>query len=973
MKRMRYTLFTFSLLLFLSAGLIAQTTVTGTVTDEDTNEPMIGANVVVKNTIIGTITDINGAFKLTVNQAPPLTLEISSLGYATKMVDVTNVDQTIEVTLNQASVLGSEVVVSASRVEEKLLESPVTIEKLDLIAIQQSSAADYYDEIIKLKGVHSNQASLTFNTINTRGFASAGNERFVQLMDGMDNAAPLLNFPSGNVVGISELDIANVELVPGAASALYGPNAFNGILLMNSKSPFDYQGLSAQVKQGVMNADNFPDGSEPYTQASIRYAKDFNDKLAFKLNFSYLTANDWIADDYNTDRNLLGAAANDPSINTTSSIAERPNFDGLNTYGDETQIFLPFNAPSLLTPLVDNLTPLIVAGSGGLLSEQQARGFLSTYIPQLNPIQITRTGFQENNILESRDAKSLKADAAVHYRVSDNMEAIFNYRFGQGSTVYQGSERYALRDLVQQFIKLELRGSNYFFRAYTSQTDAGKSYNLTALGALANEAYAPSASVWAPTYAGNYVGQLMAQFLPVWATNPTLTPGSVLTPEMIAAAHQAARTAADANRPAAGSAEYESIMSQIRSGYFQRGGASFIDNSNLWHAEGNYDFTEKLNNKFGLQVGGNWRQYDLFTDGTVFNEDPLGTGTNERIRINEFGGYVQASKRVLNDHLKLTASIRYDKNENFDGQLSPRASAVYSIDKERNHNIRFAYQTGFRNPQTQAQFIYFPTTNVIIGGTEANAGRYGIYEGGAYSKSSYDQFQGALLSGIPYEQAVALLQESYLDYVQPEKLRSIEFGYKGLFSNKLLFDASAYFNSYTDFIYQALVVAKQPVTHKGQELPANQVFSAFTNSNEKIQSRGVEAGLTYRYNSKLEFSGNYAFAEISEEDADFISSFNTPKHRYNLGIKGRKVFDNFGFGLTYRWQDEMFYQASFGSGIVPSFDVLDLQLSYLLSKANTVVKVGATNLLGNNYRTNIGNPFIGQMFYVSLTYDQALK
>ncbi len=399
MKRMRYTLFTFSLLLFLSAGLIAQTTVTGTVTDEDTNEPMIGANVVVKNTIIGTITDINGAFKLTVNQAPPFTLEISSLGYATKMVDVTNVDQTIEVTLNQASVLGSEVVVSASRVEEKLLESPVTIEKLDLIAIQQSSAADYYDEIIKLKGVHSNQASLTFNTINTRGFASAGNERFVQLMDGMDNAAPLLNFPSGNVVGISELDIANVELVPGAASALYGPNAFNGILLMNSKSPFDYQGLSAQVKQGVMNADNFPDGSEPYTQASIRYAKDFNDKLAFKLNFSYLTANDWIADDYNTDRNLLGAAADDPSINTTSSIAERPNFDGLNTYGDETQIFLPFNAPSLLTPLVDNLTPLIVAGSGGLLSEQQARGFLSTYIPQLNPIQITRTGFQENNIL----------------------------------------------------------------------------------------------------------------------------------------------------------------------------------------------------------------------------------------------------------------------------------------------------------------------------------------------------------------------------------------------------------------------------------------------------------------------------------------------------------------------------------------------------------------------------------------------
>lgn len=972
MRKLFYTLIVF-LTFFIGAGtLSAQITLTGSVLDEETNEPMIGANVVVKNTIVGTITDGNGNFKLTVNQTLPVTLEVSSIGYATQVVQVTDAGA-IQVKLDQASVLGSEVVVSASRVEEKLLESPVTIEKLDLIAIQQSSSADYYDEILKLKGVHSNQASVTFNTLNTRGFGTAGNTRFVQLMDGMDNAAPLLNFPSGNIVGISELDIANVELVPGAASALYGPNAFNGILLMNSKSPFDYQGLSVQLKQGVMNADNFSK-SEPYTQASIRYAKDFNDKFAFKLNFSYLGANDWIADDYTTDRNLLEAAALDPSINTTSSIAQRPNFDGLNTYGDETQIFLPFNAPSLLNPLVDNLTPLIVAGAGGLLTEDQARGFLSTYIPQLNPIQITRTGFEENSILDNREAKSLKGDAALHYRVSDNMEAIFNYRYGQGSTVYQGSERYALRDLVQQFIKLELRGSNYFLRGYTSQTDAGKSYNLTALGAIANEAYSPSATQWVPTYAGNYVGQLMAQFLPVWATNPTLTPGQVLTPDMISGAHQAARAAAEANRPEAGSDAYNQIMDQVRSSYFQRGGASFIDDSNLWHVEGNYDLTEKLNNKLGLQVGGNWRQYDLFTDGTVFNEDPLGSGVNERIRINEFGGYVQASKRLLDDQLKLTASMRYDKNENFDGQVSPRASMVYSVDKERNHNIRLAYQTGFRNPHTQAQFIYFPTTNIIVGGTEANAGRYGIYEGGAYSKSSYDQFQGALLSGLPIEQASALLKESYLDYVQPEQLRSIEFGYKGLIDKKLLLDVSAYFNTYNDFIYQALVVAKQPVVHKGVELPANQVFSAYTNAKDQIKTNGVEAGLTYRYSSKLEFSGNYAYTDISADDnSDFILIFNTPKNRFNLGVSGRKVVDNLGFGVSYRWQDEMYYQSSFGSGMVDGFDVLDLQLSYLFSKANTILKVGATNLLGDNYRTNVGNPFIGQMFYVSLTYDQSLK
>ena len=67
----------------------------------------------------------------------------------------------------------------------------------------------------------------------------------------MDNAAPGLNFAAGNLVGINEIDIQSVELLPGAASALYGANAIKGILLMNSKSPFDFPGFSAYIKSGV--------------------------------------------------------------------------------------------------------------------------------------------------------------------------------------------------------------------------------------------------------------------------------------------------------------------------------------------------------------------------------------------------------------------------------------------------------------------------------------------------------------------------------------------------------------------------------------------------------------------------------------------------------------------------------------------------------------------------------------------------
>jgi outer membrane receptor protein involved in Fe transport len=136
-------------------------------------------------------------------------------------------------------------------VEESILKSPVTVEKLDLLAIRQTPAPDFYDALANVKGVQFTSSSLNFPQINTRGFATIANVRFVQMVDGIDTQAPLLNFPTGNIVGIGELDTESMELLPGTASALYGPNAFNGVLLMKSKSPFEYQGLSAQAKEAL--------------------------------------------------------------------------------------------------------------------------------------------------------------------------------------------------------------------------------------------------------------------------------------------------------------------------------------------------------------------------------------------------------------------------------------------------------------------------------------------------------------------------------------------------------------------------------------------------------------------------------------------------------------------------------------------------------------------------------------------------
>lgn len=914
------------LVLLVLAGVtsaVAQSTISGKVKDTS-GEGLAGVNIVVKGTVTGTITNNDGEFNLKISQSPPFTLSFSFIGYQSQELEINDANTSnIDITLEEQTLLGQEIVVSASRVEESILRSPVTIEKMDLLAIRQAATPDYYDALANVKGVQTNSGSLNFTAVNTRGFATIANVRFVQWVDGMDTQAPLLNFPTGTLMGPTELDLESMELVPGAASALYGPNAFNGILIMQSKSPFDYQGLSAQVKAGITRSEAA--GTDPLTQYSIRYAKAFNNKFAFKVNASLMRATDWLGNDYRTDR---------ANPNSTVDLSGNPNFDGLNLYGDETPI------------------PVPIGGTFGTLD-------------------LRRTGFREEDLLQAfddnRDAETIKLDGALHYRINDKMEILYNYRLGGGSSIYQGNEKYALRNFVQQFHKVELKGDNFFVRLYQTQTDAGDSYNMTALGGFMNETISPTAAQWAPLYAQTYVLALQGYV-------PNVPAGNV------EAAHAAARAVADASRPAAGSAEFNDVARRVRDNFFQKvptnaaGGASFIDDSKLRHAEFNYKFFNEI--KWAeIQIGGNFRQYDLFSNGTIFNEGPEDGVNFDRIKINEFGGYTQIAKSF--GGLKLTGSIRYDKNENFDGQVTPRISAVYALDN--NNNLRASFQTGFRNPDTQAQFIYFPATGgTLLGSAEANAARYGVHNGGAWTQASYNAFRasggtlnadGSTNGGNP-----ALLVTANIPYVQPEKLSSYEIGYKGLIGDKLLVDINGYYTQYNDFIGGAVVAIKEATTHQGRTINAGTLYNPYTNSQNDVTSTGVGVGLSYSLPRNFIVTGNYSWATFdAEEQEGFLAGFNTPENRFSVGLSNRKLFKNFGFNVNYRWQQEFTWESTFGIWDVPEFGVLDAQLNYKISSLKTMVKVGASNLGGGDYRTNLGAPFVGQQYYISLTFDEFLK
>jgi iron complex outermembrane receptor protein len=992
-------LMTVLLLLLITNGAIGQTTITGVVTDKQYNEPLIGANVKVKDALIGTVTDLDGKFTLSVDQPTPFILVFSYIGYSPIEKEITGSEFNISVVLEEEGVLVNEVVISASRVEEKIMESPVTIEKMDPITIKQAATADYYDAIANLKGVQSTSGSLSLTSINTRGFGSISNTRFVQLMDGMDNAAPLLNFPTGNVVGISELDIHSVELIPGAASALYGANAFNGILLMTSKNPFDYQGLSAQVKVGMTNGNNM-ESPKPQNTVAARYAKSFaKDKLAFKMNVSYMRATDWIADNY-TEGRQIGAITDPPVLGSEG-------FDGLNTYGDETQVGPVPSAfyAGLLAPAYAENADLLaaLAPEGADLSLQGLTNSLS----KLRTLDIRRTGLKEEDLLETERASSFKVDGALHYRPTDKLEISYSYRRGQGDGVYQGSERYALRKFNQQFHKLEITGEEFFVRAYTSMTDDGDSYNLAALGGYVNEAFIPTA----PRTSGPLAGtSWLTHFLGAYGLLGLLYTdfnGENLSDENHLNATRIARQVADGNItnsedalfvnllrgvigtdeviPLPGSEAFENTVNNVREQLLPNG-AGFIDNSRLYNVEFNYNF-KKLFDFVDLQVGAQWRQYDLFTQGTVFLEDPDGDGVNERIHINEYGAYAQIGKKLFDERLKLQASARFDKNQNFKGQVSPRVSVVYTAGEAKMHNVRASWQTGFRNPATQDQYIFFPSSSgILIGSTEANAGVFGIHNGGAYTESSYAAAIAALRAGD--QNAKDLLVVADIPYVQPEKLNAVEIGYKGIVKNKLLLDFNAYFNVYTDFMVEQTVVTKTAVTVGGITYQGadnifagdpNTTVSRFRptlNATGKIKSYGTAVGLAYKLPKGFRLTGSYNYDNFffneEEFNEDFEPQFNLALHKWQIGLSNQNIVKGFGFDIQYRWSSETDYQSSYGNALIPQYGVMNAQVSYQIPKIKTTVKVGGQNLFRTEYQTNPGGPIIGWQYYVGFTFDQLL-
>jgi outer membrane receptor protein involved in Fe transport len=900
---------------FLTAFSQDPATITGHVLNAATREGVPSVSVIIKGSTAGTTTDDRGNFQITAPPSRPFVLVFSSVGFEKREVEVNAGMTSVDIEMKPTSILGTEVVVSASRVPQNILESPVSIEKMNTASIRNIAAPSFYDALPALKGVETSVQSLTFRGVTTRGFNANGNTRFNQYVDGMDNQAPGLNFSVANIVGPSDLDVATVELLPGASSALYGAGGMNGTLLINSKSPFDYQGLSVRVQGGVNHVGKKEQSSLGFIpDLSLRYAKAFG-KFAFKVSVSYLQADDWQANDSSDfDRGKL-------TIKPGYSHATDPNYDGINVYGDE--INTTFGA------------------SGGYL----------------NGVTVSRTGYKEGELVDYR-AKSFKGTAALHYKFTKDIEGIVQGNYGSGTTVYTGSDRYSLHNFNIGQYKLELRGKRFYLRAYTTQERSGEAYNATALGSLLNEAYNPSVKYDPNT--GNVIGGWFAEYATVY--NQARMGTFVGTPGVVhgdADAHAIARTFADRDRLQPGTAAFNQAKNAITSAYIGvgpgRNGAKFNDRTNLYQYEGMYDFTDHLK-VLEMQFGASLRHYSLNSNGTIF-VDTAGT-----IGTNEYGGFLQVGKKLVSDRIHLIGSIRYDKNENFDGRFTPRIAGVFTVAPQ--NNIRLSYQTGYRNPTNQDQYIDLPirANTRLIGGLPEIIAGHDLNNNKGYTLTSVQAYQA---SGDPTK-----LQQWTFGKFKPESVEAYEIGYRGLIANKLLIDAYYYYDSYKDFL-SYLVLLQAPGGNPANLANPN-IFATYVNNPKKVNTQGAALGLDYLVDNSWALSGNVSYNTISKDEG-LLNSFNSPKYRANIGFSNRHVGRNIGFNVMYRWQDSFVWNSSFATGNVPAFGTIDAQVSYKMPSVKTIIKIGGSNILNHYYQTSFGNPKIGAVYYLSMTFDELLK
>ena len=906
----------------LSASSYAQglQAVSGSVQTE-AGSPLPGATVFFKGTYTGSSTNEEGQFTVKGDFSKGIqTLSVSFIGYETQELPLSGPDNALVVTLRPSAVL-DQVVVAASRVEENIGQVPVTIEKLDQRQVEQITTPDLVAGLARFKAIDVSSSSMLAASFSTRGFNSSRSERIIQLADYMDTQVPSISSNFGNLLGIPVLDVASVEVVHGPASALYGANAFNGVLLTNSKDPFRDPGLTLRVRAG----------NRSMLDGQFRYAQKIGERIAFKISGGVMRANDFVATNFDATSALIEPANNAAGSNL--------GYDAVSRYGD---LGNTFNA------------------TGGALAGK------TVFLPGYNERQL---------VAGDSTTHSYKIAPSLSVLITNRIKATIDYRYTNGTTTYQSASRYRFINSGAHQGRVQLEGSNWFVRGFTTQDYSGRrdpqsdgSYNLGFLGAFLQTRTVPNTYAGQPNqpaqlpYANNYFQVYARNYNQAYATNGNNADAAALF----------ARTEANRLSPQLqpGTAEFDAARNQIIHNSTPGQGARLILRSILNEGSGQYTFK---NDFADVTVGAAYRQFLLGSDGSLFEDSRDG----DRIRNYEYGAYAQASKTLLDDHLKLAAAGRIDNFKNFGTAFSPRASAVYSLGADKLQNFRVSYSRAFRAPTQNDQYIKLDVGRALLLGNVR-----GGFQGYLPSLGGRLATDPAILA--PGRAADLATFEYNAPALKLEEVNSAEFGYRAQLAKKLYLDVDYFYNVYNNFIAtqnfignadgsrptNAQLGTAAVARFQNPALPTRAIQIA-ANVDQRVQSQGAGLTLSYAFAPALTLSGNYSYNDLITNTfkEGTQSFFNTPRHKYNLGLDGQALDRTLSYNVNYRWVDSFLYESTFATGTVPTAHTVDAQVGYLIKPLHLTAQAGVTNLFDARNFQVYGAPSFGRLGYFGLLFD----
>jgi outer membrane receptor protein involved in Fe transport len=810
-------------------------------------------------------------------------------------------------------------------------KSALTVESMDALAIKESPSVSFYDHLGTLKGVDLTSASIGFKIINTRGFNSTSPVRSLQLIDGVDNQSPGLNFSLGNFLGAPDLDIVTVDVIAGASTAFYGPSAFNGVISMQTKDPFQFTGLSASLKAGERNLTEF----------SMRWAAKVNEKFAYKINVFALKADDWEANNM------------DPTDISRDDATNPGGYDAVNRYGDE---------------------------------DWWDDGGDSKTFPGLG--RFYRPGIEEKHLVDY-DTENIKLTTALHYKIKEDLTAIYAVNFGSGTTVYQGDNRYSLKDILFLQNRVELQKKDkWFWRAYSTHEDAGNSYDayFTALrmqdSVVSNQSYnLYYTGLW------NIFNKPKVRAMPGAPANslPMSQYQSIMdsliasNPDFFNQLHEDNRnnvsiaTASDAlgavtieelesfaNQLIPGTSEFNNLKNHITSTLFTEGGSRFYDKSALYHTQGERTFT--YDNGAVFRVGGNFRLYTPKSAGTIFSDTAGTVITNREAGL--YGGWEQS---FMDERLKLSATGRVDKNQNFRALVSPAVSSVYKATE--NQTFRLSFSSAIRNPTLADQYLNYNVGRAVLLGNLD----------GFDSLVTIDNIADYL--GKPANERLSHDFGYFnVDAIRPEKVKTAEAGYRATIGSRVFVDANYYYSLYDDFIGYIIGAEIEEGTTAIDRLKSLQVYRVAANATEQVTTQGFSIGMNTFVGNYQTLTGNYSWNKLTSAVSDpIVPAFNTPEHKFNLGWNIRNYPWNqddsklIGAGVNYKWVQGFVFEGSPQfTGSIPSYGLCDAQVSLTRIKDNSnkkrtiTYKIGASNVLNNKVYQVFGGPLVGRLAYLSI-------